>query len=72
MILLDSSLIVAFSNKVDANHRKSVEIMKRIDDDEFGTGIITDYIFDESVTVAMARSGNLTKATSVSKISARQ
>jgi predicted nucleic acid-binding protein len=63
MILLDSSLIVAYSNEVDENHLKSVEIMKRIDDDEFGMGIITDYIFDESVTVAMVRSGNPARAT---------
>lgn len=62
MILLDSSLIIAYSNEVDDNHPRAVKIMEKIDADEFGMGIITDYIFDESVTVTMVRSGNVAKA----------
>jgi len=62
MILLDTSLIVAYSNEVDENHLIATEIMERIDGEEFGRGIITDYIFDEIVTVTMARGGSVKRA----------
>jgi predicted nucleic acid-binding protein len=59
MILLDSSLIVAYYNKVDQNHAISRDILRRIDGGEFGTPVITDHVFDESVTVILARTGSI-------------
>ncbi len=62
MILLDSSLIVAYSNKADQNHGVSCDIVRRIDGGEFGTPVTTDYVFDESVTVMLARTGSLLRS----------
>ncbi len=59
MILLDSSFIVAYSNERDQNHAKASEIAKAIDDGKYGIPAVTDYIFDEVVTVMLSRTGNL-------------
>ena len=61
MILLDSSLIVAYSNKADENHTKAVQIVREISKGKYGTPIITDYIFDEVVTVMLIKTKNLMK-----------
>ena len=59
MILLDSSLIIAYSNKSDVNHEKAIKIMKDVDRGRYGTPVITDYIFDEVVTVMLLKTKNL-------------
>lgn len=55
MILLDSSFLVAYANKVDANHEKAYREMENIERGVYGTPAITDYVFDEVVTVVLAR-----------------
>ena len=62
MILLDSSFLVAYLLETDRHHPKSFDIMQKIKAGAFGAAYITDYIFDEVVTVTMARSKNLHKA----------
>jgi len=59
MILLDSSLIVAYSNQVDQNHVKALEVVRDIDGGKYGTSVITDYIFDEVVTVMLVKTKSL-------------
>jgi len=61
MILLDSSLIVAYSNEADENHEKALKIIKDLERGKYGTPIITDYIFDEIVTVMLVKTKNLKK-----------
>ena len=61
MILLDSSFIIAYSNEIDENHNKAFQIVKDIDKGKYGTPIITDYIFDEVVTVVLIKTKNLAK-----------
>ena len=61
MILLDSSLIVAYSNEADQNHAKAVQIVREISKGKYGTPVITDYIFDEVVTVMLFKTKNLMK-----------
>jgi predicted nucleic acid-binding protein len=61
MILLDSSFIIAYSNEIDENHNKAFQIAKDIDKGKYGTPIITDYIFDEVVTVVLIKTKNLVK-----------
>ncbi|MEM2902240.1 MAG: PIN domain-containing protein [Candidatus Bathyarchaeia archaeon] len=55
MILLDSSLIIAYSNEADQNHVKALKIVEDVDKGEYGTPAITDYIFDEAVTVMLVK-----------------
>ncbi|MBS7654970.1 type II toxin-antitoxin system VapC family toxin [Candidatus Bathyarchaeota archaeon] len=61
MILLDSSFIIAYSNEVDENHNKAFQIAKDIDLGIYGAPVITDYIFDEVVTVMLIKVKNLMK-----------
>jgi len=61
MIFLDSSLIVAYSNKADVNHNKALQVIEDIDKGMYGSSFITDYIFDEVVTVMLVKTKNLGK-----------
>ncbi|MEM2913691.1 MAG: PIN domain-containing protein [Candidatus Bathyarchaeia archaeon] len=61
MILLDSSLIVAYSNEADENHAKALQIVEDLERGKYGTLVITDYIFDEVVTVMLVKTKNLEK-----------
>jgi predicted nucleic acid-binding protein len=62
MILLDSSFIMAYSNEADVNHAKALSIIKDIERDKHGTPIITDYVFDEVVTVMLMKTKKLGKS----------
>ncbi len=59
MIILDSSFLIAFKVKNDAHHEKADALMKPIVSDRYGKPMITDYIFDETVTGIFIRSKNL-------------
>ncbi|MBS7626589.1 type II toxin-antitoxin system VapC family toxin [Candidatus Bathyarchaeota archaeon] len=59
MIFLDSSLIVAYLNEVDVNHAKALQIIKDLDRGRYGSSVITDYIFDEVITVMLFKIMNL-------------
>ena len=55
MIILDSSFLVAFYNTNDQNHAKAKSLMEEIVSGKFGLVFISDYIFDEVVTVALIK-----------------
>lgn len=57
-ILIDSSVLIGYYHSKDHFHEKAGRIMERIDDGEYGEAVVTDYIFDESVTVVDARARN--------------
>lgn len=61
MIILDTSFIVSYYNTRDENHKKAVELMKDIINRKYGNLYITDYIFDESVTVVLIRLKSLSR-----------
>lgn len=63
MILLDSSLIVAYSNEVDENHVKAKKVVDDVAKEKYGTPVITDYVFDEVVTVMLVRTKSLARVT---------
>ena len=56
MIALDSSFILAYKIDNDKHHEKAVKIMIEIAQGRYGMPIISDYIFDEVVTVMMIKS----------------
>jgi hypothetical protein len=63
VILLDTSLIVAYSNESDENHGKAKEVIDDVAMENYGPPVITDYIFDEVVTVILLRTKSLARAT---------
>jgi hypothetical protein len=54
-VFIDSGVFVAFHNKRDANHDKAKDLVKRIANGAMGSAYTSDYIFDESVTLALIR-----------------
>jgi hypothetical protein len=63
VILLDSSLIIAYSNEVDENHGKAKKVIGDVVRGKYGPPVITDYVFDEVVTVMLLRTKSLAHAT---------
>ena len=61
MILLDSSFLVAIEVEKDENHQKAKKIMDEIINGNFGETLISDYIFDETVTVTFLKTKDLKK-----------
>lgn len=62
MIFLDSSFLIAVEVEADQNHKKAVKIRDDIIKDKFGKIFISDYIFDETITVTIGRTKDLKKA----------
>ena len=63
MIILDTSFVVSYKMGNDTNHQKAMELMKEIAGGKYGEVAISDYIFDEVVTVILVRSRSLSLAT---------
>jgi predicted nucleic acid-binding protein len=68
MIILDTSFIVAFYNTRDENHEKAVKLMEDITKGKYGNLYVTDYIFDESVTVIFIRLKSLSKTIKIGEV----
>ncbi|MGB9716951.1 MAG: type II toxin-antitoxin system VapC family toxin [Thermoproteota archaeon] len=62
MIFLDTSFIVAFYNTRDENHIKAKNLMPDIVASKYGPLYISDYVFDETMTVVFIRLRNLRRA----------
>src|SRR3989338_4808594 len=56
-IFIDASVLCAYANKIDVHHNPSKIIIEDIISKKYGAPIITDYIFDEVVTVVLRRAG---------------
>ncbi len=50
-ILIDANILYAYTNVRDAHHQESITLMKKIIGGLYGIPIITDYLFDEIVSV---------------------
>lgn len=57
-LLIDTSALIAARNADDKNHKKAVALMAPALKGEYGKVFISDYIFDEAVTLAYIRTGN--------------
>ncbi len=55
MIIIDSNVIISYINKEDSKHEKAIILLKRIMNGEYGSYLISDYIFDEITTVTFLR-----------------
>mgnify|MGYP001574466605 FL=1 len=65
MIFIDSSILISAEVETDQNHDNAKKIMEDIIDGKYGMPVISDYVFDETVTVTFGRTGNLEKASLV-------
>lgn len=65
MIVLDTSFIVSYFNERDENHTKATELMESVANLKFGPIYMTDFIFDETVTVSFIRLKNIAKAVEI-------
>lgn len=59
MIFLDSSFLIAHKIKEDVHHEKALAIVRQIAEGVYGLPIISDYVFDEVVTVIFAKMKHL-------------
>ncbi len=55
MIFLDSSVIIAYKNADDINHKKAVDIFQKLNTGEYGIGLISEFVFSEVTTVLALR-----------------
>ena len=58
-VFIDTGIFVAARNAADKDHRRGKELMKRAFDGEFGAVYTSDYVIDEAVTTALARTKRL-------------
>ena len=65
MILLDTSLVVSYSIETDVNHAKADQVMKGVFGNAYGRALVSNFIFDECVTVIFAKSKSRSLATKV-------
>ena len=55
--LVDTSVLIAYSDQRDERHADAAGLLRRaLEDREFGNGYISDFIIDEVLTLAYARS----------------
>ncbi len=55
MIFLDSSVIMAYKNADDINHKRAASIFQKLNAGEYGMGLISEYVFSEVTTVLALR-----------------
>ncbi|MDX2181912.1 MAG: PIN domain-containing protein [Bryobacteraceae bacterium] len=56
MIVVDSSVLVAFFNTRDALYDRAVSLVRRLHDDEFGSRILLEYVVIEVTSTLLNRS----------------
>lgn len=59
-VFIDTNIFIAYANARDEQHEKALQIMGRIMAFEYGLPVTSDYVFDEAVTVAFARTNDKT------------
>jgi len=57
-VFIDTSIFVAVRNKRDRKHQRARDLMRRALMAEFGVIHTSDYVIDEAVTTALARTRN--------------
>ena len=57
MIVIDTSLLVAYWSRHDAHHEKARKAMPSIVDGSYGPALIPEYVYVEFLTVLASRAG---------------
>jgi len=58
VVFLDTGFILAIRNADDLNHLKAREIMKECLSGKFGQIFVSNFVFDETVTLTLVRTHN--------------
>lgn len=58
VVFLDTGFILAIRNSDDTYHAKATEIMKDCLSGKFGKIIVSNFVFDETVTLTLVRTHN--------------
>lgn len=64
-IFIDSNVFIAYINKSDENYGRASEIFEDIMKNKYGMPFTSDYIFNETVTTALYRTGSIARAIDV-------
>lgn len=67
-VFIDTGVFVAFSNVKDRNHARAIELMQQATGGEYGPVFTSDYVFDETVTLALMRTKKPTLALEVGEL----
>ena len=59
VVFLDTGFILAIRNSDDIHHIKATEIMRQCLSGRFGRIIVTNFVFDETVTLTLVRTHDL-------------
>lgn len=57
-VLLDTSFLVAHYNHRDGNHQRAIKLLLELETNQFGSLVISDYVFDETITLIKKYLGN--------------
>lgn len=55
LIFIDSNILVSYYNTKDQNHELAKNVIADIEQNKYGSAIISDYVFDEIITVTLTR-----------------
>lgn len=67
-VFIDTGAFMAYRNKRDVYHKEADDLLRRALQREFGAIYTTDFIYDETLTLAMVRTGNKNVAKDVSDV----
>lgn len=57
-LLIDTSALIAVRNADDKNHKNAIKVMTDALKGKYGKVFVSDYVFDEAVTLAYIRTGS--------------
>jgi len=61
MIFLDSSFVISLAVETDQNHERALEVQEKVLKNEFGSVVLSDYVFDEVITIIFGKTKNIDK-----------
>ncbi len=67
-VFIDTGAFMAYRNKKDIYHSEADDLLRRALQWEFGAIFTTDFSYDETLTLAMVRTGNKTVAKDISDV----
>ena len=59
VVIIDTGFLLALRNDKDDFHNIAKNVMRNMLQNKFGTIIISDYVFDETMTLAMVRTNQI-------------
>jgi len=66
-VFIDTGAFMAYRNKKDAHHEKADSIIREALQEKFGRIYTTDFVYDETMTLALVRTGRKEIALDISE-----